>query len=82
MGFQGGESVAVERLRQLEVNGTPASCGFEPTVSDKEVKDSASINQSLVSYILKLCTFYPWICNIMVVIRKPKSHKERFHILR
>eukprot|EP00268_Persea_americana_P066481 TRINITY_DN9058_c0_g1_i4.p1 TRINITY_DN9058_c0_g1~~TRINITY_DN9058_c0_g1_i4.p1 ORF type:complete len:786 (+),score=184.10 TRINITY_DN9058_c0_g1_i4:280-2637(+) len=48
---QGGESVAVERLRQLEVNGTPASRGFEPTVSDKEVKDSASINQSLETWL-------------------------------
>ncbi|XP_058097880.1 plastid division protein CDP1, chloroplastic isoform X2 [Magnolia sinica] len=44
---QGGEAEAAERLRQLETNGTRASRSFETTVSDKVVKDSASIRQSL-----------------------------------
>ncbi|XP_077231344.1 plastid division protein [Tasmannia lanceolata] len=44
---QGGEAVVSERLRQLEINGSPASWNFEHTVSDKEIKNSASMNQSL-----------------------------------
>lgn len=48
--MQGSETVALEKLRQLEVNGSSASRKYESAIPNKEAKDKRTPNQLLVCF--------------------------------